>query len=422
MKTTPPAPGANDRGQYSTTLLKLEVRSASEVIGAFALYGVVFRTVGTLIAQVSGIHWLAFVQALGALVYGMVTARASKTKIQVFLAILGLEWTLWGLSMAIAVGVRPYFHIHTILVTASVLLLLHDLPPRRRIALFLLPAAMPTPFLILLHATAPQLELQGSIGELWLFTNQVLGLGFLLCVSGIAMLDHARARQLAEERAEAQTLLVEDLSHELRTPIATILTAAQGAQATQEASASVAQSLGWIEESARAGGRLVERMLDLATLERGWHPEPEPEPIVRATRSAVDRLRPLANSLSISLRVHAETQTTRTVDAISLGIVLQNLVTNALHHSPPGSEVEVRVSEHDGAVRIDVEDQGEGIAAADLPHIFDRMWRGDRSRTRDEGRFGLGLSIARHHAARLGATIEVRSELRKGSVFSVVFG
>ncbi len=88
----------------------------------------------------------------------------------------------------------------------------------------------------------------------------------------------------------------------------------------------------------------------------------------------------------------------------------------ALNHSPPGSEVDIRLTDDDGKSRIDVEDRGQGIAAADLPP-FDRMWRGDRNRARDEDRFGLGLSIAERHATLLGATIEVRSEPGSGSVF-----
>ncbi len=405
----------------SASLLRLHSRDPSKVILAFALYGLVFRVVGALIAYSFGILWLALVQALGGLVYGLVILRHRALRTGTFLGLLGPEWLIWGIAAALAVGARPFFHFHSILVSAGILLLLHEEPLRRRILLFLMPLVVPLPFLAILHATEPQIELPVSTSDIWLFANQLLGVGFLGVVSAIAMLDHARARQLAEQRAEVQTRLVEDLSHELRTPIATVLTAAQGARAVSEVPASVAKYLEWVEQSARAGGRLVERMLDLAALDRGLRPDPKPEPLGPTVRATVDRLRPLAESLSVELCYDAQAEPTQTADAVSLEIVLQNLVTNALDHSPQGGCVEVRLSATDVSVRVDIEDQGDGIAPEDLPRVFDRMWRGDEVRSRDHGRFGLGLSIAQRHALLLGAEIELHSRVGVGSVFSLIF-
>ncbi len=416
-------PGEGSRGGRSSSadLLRLESRDPAKVVKFFALYSFVFRSVGVLAALWLGIPWLALVQALGAVAYGVIAVRSRRPKTGLFLSLLGPEWVLWGFAMCLAVGVRPYFHIHTIFITVAILLLLHDLPPRQRMFLFALPLVLPAPFLVLLHATVPQIELSISTGDFWLFVNQLLGMGFLLVVIAIAVLDYAHARRLAEERAEAQSRLVEDLSHELRTPIATILTAAQGARSSREVPEPTAEYLEWIEDSARAGGRLVERMLDLATLDRGRRPVPQPEDLGTAARAVVDRLRPLAASRSISLRFQDDGASELRVDAASLEVVLQNLIHNAVNHSPSGTTIDLRLTGNGGKVRIDVEDRGEGIAAEDLPHLFDRMWRADRGRARDEGRFGLGLSIAERHAALLGATIEVRSEPGTGSVFSVVF-
>ena len=415
-----PAEASRGGRSSSAELLRLESRDPSKVVRFFALYSLVFRSVGVPAALWLGIPWLALVQALGAVAYALM-AVSRRPRTGIFLGLLGPEWVLWGFAMCFAVGVRPYFHIHTIVVTAGILLLLHDLPPRHRILLFVLPLVVPAPSLLLLHATVPEIELPIPTSDFWLFINQLLGMGFLLVVIGIAVLDHARARRIAEERSEAQSRLVEDLSHELRTPIATILTAAQGARASQGVPEPTAEFLEWIEDSARAGGRLVERMLDLATLERGRRPEPEPEHLGSAVRAVVDRLRPLAASRSISLRLLDDGASGLTVDAASLEVVLQNLINNAIGHSHSGTAIDIRLADENGKVRIDVEDRGQGIAAEDLPHVFDRMWRADRNRARDEGRFGLGLSIAERHAALLGATIEARSEPGAGSVFSLVF-
>ena len=406
----------------SAAILHLDSRDSQSVVRAFALLGLLARLAGCAATGAAGIGWLALAQALGALVYLLVLLRFPPGRTDLFLAVLGPEWILWGFAMALAYGPQPFFHLHSIFVTAGILLLLHDLPTRQRVVLFLLPVALPIPFMALLLFTAPQIDLAPATTDVMLFANQLTGLAFLLAVCGLAMLDHARARRLAEDRAEAQTRLVEDLSHELRTPIATVLTAAQGARAIGTAPEPIAQSLEWIEDSGRAAGRLIERMLDLATLERGWLPEPRPEALLQAVRKAVERLRPLAATRSLEIRFRPVAVPETAVDAVSLEIVLQNLITNALAHSPAGGSVEVRLVERAGTSRIEVEDHGDGIAAEDLPRIFDRMWRADQVRSRGEGRHGLGLAIARRHATLIGATIEVQSEIGRGSVFSVVFG
>ena len=83
--------------------------------------------------------------------------------------------------------------------------------------------------------------------------------------------------------------------------------------------------------------------------------------------------------------------------------------------------MEIRILDERGRPRVEIEDRGEGIAPEHLPRIFDRLWRADPARSREHGRYGLGLAIARRHAGLLGASIEVASELGRGSVFSVIF-
>ena len=136
----------------------------------------------------------------------------------------------------------------------------------------------------------------------------------------------------------------------------------------------------------------------------------------------VERIRPLADAHGACLRAELDPAPQRQVDLASLEIVLQNLIGNALAHSPRGSVVTVQLRmDGNGLPRIAVADQGEGIAAEDLPRVFDRLWRADRARTRDQGRFGLGLSIAQRHAHLMDARIEVQSKLGKGSIFTVIF-
>ncbi len=100
--------------------------------------------------------------------------------------------------------------------------------------------------------------------------------------------------------------------------------------------------------------------------------------------------------------------------------LLSNLIVNALRHTPAGGRIELRAARHDGGVRLTVDDTGEGIAADDLPYIFDRFWRGDRARSHGDGSGGgLGLAIAKQLVQAHGGQIEAASELGRGTTFVI---
>src|SRR5690606_17691056 len=108
-----------------------------------------------------------------------------------------------------------------------------------------------------------------------------------------------------------------------------------------------------------------------------------------------------------------------TGDADRLAQVLRNLLSNALRHTPAGGQVTVRVARAGQAVRIQVADTGSGISADDLPHVFDRFYRGDRSRSRQGGGAGLGLAIARQLVTAHGGTLTVESAAEVGTTFTM---
>ncbi len=99
--------------------------------------------------------------------------------------------------------------------------------------------------------------------------------------------------------------------------------------------------------------------------------------------------------------------------------VLGNLLTNALHHTPEKGTITLHGETTDEGVRITVSDTGGGIPPDDLPYIFDRFWRGDKSRTRTEGRSGLGLAITKQLVLAHGGTITAESEVGKGTTFII---
>ena len=107
-------------------------------------------------------------------------------------------------------------------------------------------------------------------------------------------------------------------------------------------------------------------------------------------------------------------------DAGRLNQVLSNLVVNALRHTPAGGTITLTANRQNNFARITVTDTGEGIAAEDLPFLFDRFWRGDRARTHSEGvGSGLGLAIARQLVQAHGGQITVQSEVGRGTTFTL---
>jgi signal transduction histidine kinase len=107
-------------------------------------------------------------------------------------------------------------------------------------------------------------------------------------------------------------------------------------------------------------------------------------------------------------------------DEDRLDQLFTNLVDNAVKYSPDGGEVRIVVKAANGSARIEVSDDGRGIPASELPHVFDRFYRVDKARTRSEGGAGLGLAICRSIVAAHHGRIDVRSIAGEGSVFTAI--
>ena len=106
-------------------------------------------------------------------------------------------------------------------------------------------------------------------------------------------------------------------------------------------------------------------------------------------------------------------------DADRLGQVITNLLTNAIHYNKPNGEIRVSTRGENGAAIVAIADTGQGIADEDLPHIFERFYRADKSRSRAAGRSGLGLAISKAIVDAHGGTIEVTSQPGEGTTFTV---
>jgi two-component system, OmpR family, sensor histidine kinase BaeS len=109
------------------------------------------------------------------------------------------------------------------------------------------------------------------------------------------------------------------------------------------------------------------------------------------------------------------------MDALRIGRALNNLISNAIRHTPAGGRVSVRAWRENGQLRIEVSDTGEGILPGDLEHIFERFYRGEKSRNRETGGAGLGLSIVRGIVEAHGGYIHVESIPDRETCFSLSF-
>jgi two-component system, OmpR family, phosphate regulon sensor histidine kinase PhoR len=233
--------------------------------------------------------------------------------------------------------------------------------------------------------------------------------------------DVAELRRLQRIRAE----FIDNLSHELRTPITTVgllaETLARDADAAGEAvPPRMRERISKLEVETGNIAQMVAELLDLARIESGGQQLHLDEvDLGRVALESVDRLRPFAERQRIRLDVEVEPELPSVRgEAAQLGQVFANLVHNAVKFSPLDSAVSVGVRGVADGVEAVVADQGIGIAAVDLPRIFERFYKADRSRTAGGGT-GLGLAIARHIVVGHGGRIAVESTEGAGARFIV---
>jgi two-component system, OmpR family, phosphate regulon sensor histidine kinase PhoR len=238
-------------------------------------------------------------------------------------------------------------------------------------------------------------------------------------VSGVwlVMEDVSELRRLQRIRTE----FIDNLSHELRTPITTIsLLAETAARDAEAAPARLRDKISKIEIETGHLTQMVNELLDLSRIESGTvQLLLDDVDMVRLAQTTSERLRLFAERQGLRLRLDVPNRVLRVRgDEDRLGQVLINLLHNAVKFSPNGGEIVVGVREGEGEVVIRVSDPGIGVPASDRARIFERFYKVDRARVRGRGGTGLGLSIARHVVESHGGRIWVESVEGKGSTFS----
>lgn len=212
-----------------------------------------------------------------------------------------------------------------------------------------------------------------------------------------------------------------DAAHELRTPLASLQALleplAEGPPQPPQRYREFLQD--GLVELQRLNG-LVEDLLQVNRLQGTVHLQKRPLAPSLVVAAVVRLLQPIAASRDINLRHVALSEPVQILaDEEKLKQVLVNLIDNAVKHSPAGTEVIIREETAADWYQVTVEDEGAGIAADDLEHIFERFYRGDRARQRDTGGSGLGLAIAQRIVELHAGSISAESEMGRGSRFTV---
>ena len=222
-----------------------------------------------------------------------------------------------------------------------------------------------------------------------------------------------------EAAFERQRRFTADAAHELRTPLAVIISEAQTALARPRNADQYQETVEGCLETAQQMRRLTESLLTLSRFDADDNLIPRSEVDLRdVVFAALERVRPLADERCVSVESCLATALAFS-NHDRLAQVVTNLLTNAIDYNHPGGKVCVSTSTEYASAIVAVTDTGTGIAPEDLPYIFDRFYRADKARSRAEGHAGLGLSICKTVMEAEGGNIEVTSTLHVGTTFTI---
>jgi len=256
-----------------------------------------------------------------------------------------------------------------------------------------------------------------ELSERWLQVNAALITNSAGEREGTILVFHdlTRLKQLERTREE----FVANVSHELRTPLSLIKgyveTLLDGARENPEVNG---RFLRIIERNARRLDLLIQDLLTISALESGRVKlNVQAAPLPPLVEKIFGDLKPRADNKGIAL-VNQLPELTAGADVDRLEQVLANLVDNAIKYGRPHGTVTVGGREtDDGKLEVFVQDDGAGIPAESLKRVFERFYRVDKARSREQGGTGLGLSIVKHIVQAHGGEVWVKSEVDKGSTF-----
>jgi len=223
-----------------------------------------------------------------------------------------------------------------------------------------------------------------------------------------------------DESFEAMRRFVADASHELRTPIAVIRGEADVALSHDRGAAEYRESLAIVLDESRRLSRLVDDLLNLARADAGRVKLDVHEFYFNELLAECCRfMQTLAAASGIALECRSPGDVQFRGDEALLRRLLINLLDNAIRYTPPGGKVSASLEADPAAARIRISDTGVGIPPEAAPHVFERFYRADKARSRQDGGFGLGLSIVKWIAESHNGSVELTSNPGPGTTFTV---
>jgi signal transduction histidine kinase len=214
---------------------------------------------------------------------------------------------------------------------------------------------------------------------------------------------------------DRQRRLTGDAAHELKTSIAVLKSSLQLLSMNPRTSDEYEAGLDGLLLDTERMEDLASRMLALARLEEAPHESQESTDLHHALQTVAERLRPFAELREVTLQVSAGPPCVVSLPSDDAEVLCSNLILNALQHSRSSGHVSAELTICEGEIELRVTDDGEGIAQDALPHVFDRFFRADRSRSRNSGGAGLGLSICKAIVERANGSIWIESNLGVGT-------
>lgn len=272
-------------------------------------------------------------------------------------------------------------------------------------------------------AVADVAELENQFAALIAVFGAAALVGLVLVAAGGWLLVR-KSTAPVEQTMDTMRRFMADAAHELRTPIAVLRGQAEVALQRDREPTEYAEALRRIEREAERLGTTVEDLLTLARADAGERPIARERVFLDdLALDAATAARTLAQRRGVELEVGTFEEGAVLGDPTLLHQLLMIVLDNAVKFTPPGGRVKLSAAAPGGQAEVVIEDSGIGIRPDQVPHIFERFWRGDPARGRGDGAqgAGLGLAIARWIADAHGASLQVTSETGKGTRVAIRF-
>lgn len=246
-------------------------------------------------------------------------------------------------------------------------------------------------------------------------------LGAMLLFFAVSVKLSALAAKPMEEAMRREKQFIADASHDLKTPLSVIL--ANNAILSENPEMPVGSVRRWVDgtqEAAKRMQQLISQMLTLSDVER---PDTalsmQPVDLAAIATKAALEMESLAYEKRVTLETALPGECMLRSNPDYLRRIVSSLLENALKYEPAGGRVRLTLMRDKRRARLSVQNFGSSIPEEDLPHVFDRFYRGDKSRKNESGSFGLGLAITKEMTEKLGGEISVSSSAEDGTVFQV---